>query len=341
MAQAEEDKDFSDAFDAAAIEGAEKVQTPVKDEPKVETKTPEELAAADAETKVAEEKATADTKAAEEAAAADKVKAEANKGKTPEQIAAEETATKAADEKVAAAVKTQEEATARATAEAKVRSDAEAKVAAEFKAKADAETKAAAEADRKAKTEAMSKPYEPTAEDKAALDLLKKEWPEQYAAIEARLKSSAHDVQRQVHTAVQEALKQVGAVVNPLAASVAADAAERHEAAIRAAHPDADEVVPLVGEWIKTQPMYLQTAYQKVYDDGSTKEVNDLFTRFKTETGYKVPLVTPTIPAKPGPTAEEIAAGAPVVTRRATPNPKGGPAMDDYDGAFAEAAAAK
>jgi hypothetical protein len=140
---------------------------------------------------------------------------------------------------------------------------------------------------------------------------------------------------------VQEALKQVGAVVNPLAASVAANDAERHEAAIRAAHPDADEVVPLVGEWIKKQPAYLQTAYQKVYDDGSTKEVNDLFTRFKTETGYKAPAVKPVVSAKPGPTVEEIAAGAPVSTRRAAPNPKGGPAMDDYDGAFDEAAGVK
>jgi hypothetical protein len=130
-------------------------------------------------------------------------------------------------------------------------------------------------------------------------------------------------------------------VVNPLAASVAANNAERHEAAIRAAHPDADEVVPLVGEWIKKQPAYLQAAYQKVYDDGSTKEVNDLFTRFKTETGYKVPVVKPVVPAKPGPTAEEIASGAPVGTRRSAPNPKGGVDKDDYDAAFDEATAAK
>ena len=309
MAQTEavvEDKDDWDkAFDAAAIEGAEKVQTaPVKEEGKEEVK--------------------------------EEVKEE-GKEESPEEKATRE----AAEEKAAADAKMKADADAQATAEAKVRSDAEAKVAAEVKAKVDADAKAAADADRKAKAEVMSKPYEPTSEEKAALDVLKKEWPEQHAAIEARLKSSAHDVQRQVHAAVQEALKQVGAVVNPLAASVAADAAERHEAAIRAAHPDADEVVPLVGEWIKKQPSYLQAAYQKVYDDGSTKEVNDLFTRFKTETGYKAPVVKPVVLAKPGPTAEEIAAGAPVGTRRAAPNPKGGPAMDDYDGAFEEAAGAK
>jgi len=299
--------DWDKAFDAAALEGAEKIQAAlVKEEPKVEPAKEEQ-------------------------------KVEPAKEETAE----EKTAREAAEAKVAADAKVKADADARTAAEAKVRADAEAKVAAETQAKADAEAKIAADAERKAKLEAFSKPYEPTTEEKTALEVLKKEWPEQHAAIEARLKSSAHDVQRQVHAAVQEALKQVGAVVNPLAAGFAADAAERHEAAIRAAHPDADEVVPLVGEWIKKQPAYLQVAYQKVYDDGSTKEVNDLFTRFKTETGHKAPVVPPVVLAKPGPTAEEIAAGAPVNTRRAAPNPKGGPAMDDYDAAFAEAAAAK
>ena len=130
MAQTEavvEDKDDWDkAFDAAAIEGAEKVQTaPVKEEGKEES--PEEKATREA----AEEKAAADAK----------MKADAD---------------------------------AQATAEAKVRSDAEAKVAAEVKAKVDADAKAAADADRKAKAEVMSKPYEPTSEEKAALDVLKK-----------------------------------------------------------------------------------------------------------------------------------------------------------------------
>lgn len=342
MAQAEnvivEDKDFEDAFDAAALEGTAKPE--VKPEVKAEAKTPEEIAAAEAATKAAEEKAAAEDKAAKEAEAAAKVKAEANKGKTPEEIAAAEAVAKAAEEKAALEAKAKDEAAARTAAEAKVRTDAEAKVAAEAKAKLDADAKAAADAERKAKADALAKPYEPTVEEKAALEVLKKEWPDQHAAIEARLKSSAHDVQRQVHAAVQEALKQVGAVVNPLAASVAANDAERHEAAIRAAHPDVDEVVPLVGEWIKKQPAYLQAAYQKVYDDGSTREVNDLFTRFKTETAYKAKPAPAAAPVKAGPTAEEIAAGAPVITRRAAPNPKGGPDKDDYDAAFTEAAAA-
>ena len=332
--------DWDKAFDAAALEGAEKVQTPVKDEPKVEPKTPEELAAADAAKVAADAKAVEDAKVAEakEKVAADEAaKAEANKGKTSEQLAAEE----AAAVKAAADAKVKADADARTAAEAKVRTDAEAKVAAEAKAKVAADAKAAVDADRKVKLDVLSKPYEPTAEETAALAVLKKEWPEQHAAIEARLKSSAHDVQRQVHAAVQEALKQVGAVVNPLAASVAANDAERHETGIRGAHADADEIVPLVGEWIKKQPAYLQAAYQKVYDDGSTKEVIDLFTRFKTETGYKAPVVKPIVPAKPGPTAEEIASGAPVGTRRSAPNPKGGVDKDDYDAAFDEATAAK
>ena len=339
-----EDKDDWDkAFDAAALEGAEKIQTPpVKEEPKDEPKDEAAKVAADA--KIAED---AKVKEAEEKAAADEAakvaaKAEANKGKTPEQIAAEETAAKAAEEKAMADAKVKADADARVAAEAKVRSDAEAKVAAEAQAKAAADAQAVVDAERKRFAEALAKPYEPTAEETAALAVLKKEWPEQHAAIEARLKSSAHDVQRQVHAAVQEALKQVGAVVNPLAASVAANDAERHETAIRAAHADADEVVPLVGEWIKKQPAYLQAAYQKVYDDGSTKEVIDLFTRFKTETGHKAPVVPPVVPPKPGPTLDEIAAGAPVTTRRAAPNPKGGtPDKDDWDGAFDEAAAAQ
>ena len=310
--------DWDKAFDAAALEGAEKVQTaPVKDEVKVEAKV-----------EPVKEEVKAEVK-------------EEIKEEVKEETAEEKTTREAAEVKAAADAKVKADADARIAVEAKVRADAEAKVAAEAKAKLAADAKVAIEADRKAKAEALSKPYEPTAEETAALAVLKKEWPEQHAAIEARLKSSAHDVQRQVHAAVQEALKQVGAVVNPLAASVAANDAERHETAIRAAHPDADEVVPLVGEWIKKQPAYLQAAYQKVYDDGSTKEVNDLFTRFKTETGYKVKPAAVVVPPKPGPTAEEIAAGAPVGTRRATPNPKGAPDKEDWDGAFDEASRAK
>jgi hypothetical protein len=316
--------DWDKAFDAAALEGAEKVQTePVKEEPTPEAKVEPVKEEPKLEAKV------------------EPVKEEPKVEPVKEETAEEKTAREAAEVKAAADAKVKADADARVTAEAKVRSDAEAKVAAEAKARADADAKTAAEADRKAKAEALSKPYEPTAEEKAALVVLQKEWPEQHAAIEARLKSSAHDVQRQVHAAVQEALKQVGAVVNPLAASVAANDAERHEAGIRGAHADADEVVPLVGEWIKKQPAYLQAAYQKVYDDGSTKEVIDLFTRFKTETGYKVKPAAVVVPPKPGPTAEEIASGAPVGTRRSAPNPKGGVDKDDYDAAFDEATAAK
>lgn len=339
-----DDQNWDAAFDAAALEGAKTVQEPVKEVPEKEApaKSAEDTAAEAAAAKAAEEKAAADAKAAEEAAAAQKVKDEANKGKTAEEIAAEEKAATAAEEKAALATKAREEAEARAAADAKVRSDAEARVAAEAKAKADADAKTKAETERKARAELLSKPYEPSAEEKAALEKFKIDFPNEYVAVEARLKGVDREIQRQVHAAVQATMEHVGKVVTPLSEGFAEVEAERHATAVRVAHPDTDEVVPLVDAWIKTQPSYLQDAYKKVYDNGSTKEVIDLFTRFKTETGYKATKPAPKPAPKSGPTQEEIDSGAPVGGRRAAPNPKGGtPDMENYDGAFAEAAAAK
>jgi len=337
-----DDQDFDAAFSQAALEGEKDVQgkTVVEETPKA--KTPEEEAAA----KKVEEEAAAvavTTKAAQEKQAQeDAAKAEANKGKTAEQIEAE---TKATDEKLATekaeAARVKQEAEAKAaqqrSADEAVARDAAVKAATERKVKDDAA--------RKTFEESIS-PYEPTAEEKAAMEDFKKNFPTEHAAMESRLKAEKRVVNRQVYDAVQAAMTRVYADFTPLAQGYAADSEAAHFEKLRAAHTDYDTVVDLVPAWIKKQPAYLQTAYQSAYDGGSTQEVIDLVTRFKTDTGRVTPAVTTTAvvtpePARKGATKEEIESGLPVNTRRAAPNTKGAPDANDYDGAFDEAAKAK
>ncbi len=307
-----EDDAFDKAFDAAAVEGAKTVQEPkveAKDEPKTEPKT---------EVKVEEKKT-------------DDKKVEAVKEETAE----EKTAREAAEAKA----KADEETKARVDAEVKIRTEADARVqaAADAKAKAEADAKVAAE--KKAADELAAKPYEPTEAEKAALKKLETEWPEQHAALQAQLNGTNKEIARQVREGLKGLATEVAAVVKPLADQVQADAEAKHVATIVAAHEDAEAIAPKVNDWIATQPSYLKDAYAKVMDAGSAKEIVDLFTRYKTEAGIVKPKVE-VKEEKKGPTAEEIAAGAPVTTRRATPAASGGKNKEDWDGAFDEAAAA-
>ena len=322
------DQLFADAFAQAALDAEKGIQT--KAEEPVVIKTPEELAA--------------EQKAADEAAAAQKLvddaaaKTAADAAKTPEQLAEEQ---KVAD---AAAAQTATDDAAAATAAAQKATDDAAAAA-----KAAEETPEAKAA--KAALEESLKPYEFTEQEKAAIEKMKVDFPGEYEAMTAHFKATDRDINARVHKAIQEVLHRVYADITPVVQGYSADAVEKHFTTLRAAHADYDAVVGLIPAWIKTQPAYLQPAMQAAYDEGDTQSVVDLVATFKAATGRTVAAETPAqlaakqaaidaAAAKVKAAADDAANLAPVGAKRTNTAPKGAPDKADYDGAFAEAAAA-
>lgn len=136
---------------------------------------------------------------------------------------------------------------------------------------------------------------------------------------------------------------------------------------IKALVSDYDAVREPVFEWIGKQPAYLKAAYEDVATNGTAQDVADMIGRFKKETGYVAKTSAAAAPVTGGAAAPAPAAGAPaapapapvappalspaaqaalaslkpVQTGRSDNNLTGGPDMNDYDGAFAEFAAAE
>lgn len=350
MAQAPEEnveKLFEDAF-AQAADDAQKGEVT-----KVPEKTADELAA---EQKVADDSANAAAasaaaqKVTDDAAAAQKVAddaaaalAEANKGKTPEQLAAEQ---KTVDDAVAQkATDDAKKATdaAAATLAAKLEAD---KKAAEKPPEETAEQKAARE-----QFEASIKPYEPTAEEVTALAKFKEDFPNEAAAVEARLKSVDRDINARVYQAVQAVLAHVNGRLTPVETGTAQMTRAAHLNALHTAHPDYDVVVAKIPDWIKTQPKLLQPTLQAAYDEGDTQSVLDLVGMYKGATGTVTAGKTTAqiaaeqtaldaAAAKKKKADDEAAALAPVGSKRTTTSPRGAPDPTNYDAAFEEAAAA-
>ncbi len=197
------------------------------------------------------------------------------------------------------------------------------------------EAKAAREA-----FEASITPYAPTADEVAALEQFKKDFPNEALAVEARLKSVDRDINARVYQAVQNLLQHMDGRLAPVEKTVTDTAVEAHVAALHAAHADYDAVIAKVPDWIKTLPSYAQAGAQAVYDRGTTQDVIALVNDFKKATG----VATPTPAPAPAPAPKPAPAGAddlaPVSSRRAAVTPTGTPDPNDFAGAFAEAAAA-
>ena len=186
--------------------------------------------------------------------------------------------------------------------------------------------------------EASIKPYEPTPEEVAALAQFKKDFPSEAVAVEARLKSVDRDINARVYKAVQSVLEQVAPRLATVEQGTTAAAMERHVTAIHTAHPDFDAVVAKVPAWIETLPAYAQVGAKAVYDSGTTQEVIALVADYKKANPVMTP--APTTPAPPAkPKAPDGADLLPTSSRRPVTTPKGTPDANDFDGAFAEAAA--
>lgn len=362
MGPEEGDKEFEAAFDEVVAAVEKEGQKPAGEAAPVVEDSATKVAAAEAAAKTAEAQAAASAKAAtdeatkkaaEEKAAQDAVAAKAEETRraalTEEQRTAED---KTRQEATAAKVQQEAEQKVRQEAELRVKAETDAKAKVEADAKATAEAKTREDAARKS-VEDLLKPYEYTPEEQKAMETFKKEFPTEYAAMEARLKAAEKASQAHAHKVAEAILTQVQQLVAPLADGYSADSLERHVTALTSAHPDHATLVDLIPAWIKQQPAYLQKGYQDVYDSGGTKDVIDLFARFKESTGRSKPVVdaaaqkaeaerkaaeAAVAKAAARPSKDDIDSGQPVSARRTGPNTRGAPDPNDYDGAFAEAA---
>ena len=326
MAQAAEVDDFDAAFSDAATTAEKEVQEGVvappaeKPEPKAEEKkeTPEPSGGTPPIEKTEEPPAelTDEQKAAKEA----------------EEKAAAEAAAKEAAEQAAEEQRIKAEAFARVEAENQIKAQQEEAA----RRKKDAEDKAAAE---KAEAEKHTAAYVQTEEEKVLEAKFKENFPDEYAATQMMLRRMRQELTAEVYKGQQSVVQQINRDVTPLKENLEKADALAHANAIRAAHSDFDTVIAKFPEWIKQQPAHLQPGLALVYDQGTTEQVISLVADMKKT--VVPPSSSGAPPAKPAPTAAELAALAPVTSGRATPSPRGAPDKDDFDGAFAEAAAAK
>lgn len=178
-------------------------------------------------------------------------------------------------------------------------------------------------------------------EERGIVETYETEWPDVSKAEGLKRKVEMAIMKDEIYREVAEALKGVLGTVNPIVQSAQQTAEQAHYAAIEAAHPDYLEVAEAIDGWIEKQPKYLQTAMNAVLDNGSAVEVNDLFSRFKQETGRVAPQVKPDqslLQSKPAVDEKVVQAMSPVTTGRSAAVSS---AVDpnDFGGAWKEAAA--
>ncbi len=328
--------DFEAAFaQISEADAAGKTVAPadIKAAPVVE-KTAEQVAA---ETAAAE--AAAAAKAETDAAAA---AVKANEGKTPEQIAAEAEAAKAeTDAAAAAAAKTGDQDLVARLATLIKGADPQA-AAREVAAAAQAETqriaaeKAAQDAARAQQTPQLS------AEDLALVQQVEKDFPEVAKAQAIVRRAEYQQVVRHVFSEVERANAARDAQLAPFLELVQNLAERTHVGDLRTVVPDYDKVdAKALSAWVKTQPGYLQPAYDHVLTRGTTAEVKDVVDRFRAATGATTvvdPKVAAAAAAAETARKKVVAALAPVQSgRTAAP---AGEAPKDFDNAFDEFAKA-
>lgn len=190
-----------------------------------------------------------------------------------------------------------------------------------------------------------------TDDDKTAVAEVEKEWPDVHKGVGVLLRQQAHNLEQKFAKTLYAVVQRVGELVNPALEAHNMTAQEKHFAEIRGAHSDFDTLTPKVEEWIAKQPDYLKGPMKSVLDQGTSTQVNDLYTRYKQANPAAAPAApATTTPAAPAasttpavPDAAALAAAAalaPVKSGGASPKPGAGVVdKSDFAGAFAEATA--
>jgi hypothetical protein len=195
-----------------------------------------------------------------------------------------------------------------------------------------------AEEPKKAPAPAVDAPAEPpiySADEEEFLKTYEKEWPDVARAEALRRKAEY----RQLATFI---FQEVGTYLKPHLEALQTVATRTHLSDIEARVADYDEVRDKVVDWVGTQPKYLQTAYEQVIREGTVDEVLDLIDRWRQATGATVTQPAPTRQKTtdlPPATKQAAVALAPVGSKRSAP--AAGVDPNDFEGAFAVAAANK
>jgi len=135
------------------------------------------------------------------------------------------------------------------------------------------------------KVEPTAAAEEDTPEVKAALEDLEKNWGTHAVAVNALLEKQA----KKLKAEFAEILKPIQAQIAPVVAATAETAQAQFNAALLAQHADAFTIIPDVEKWIESQPAYLQSAYNKVLDEGSAADVAKFLTDYKASTSKQAP----------------------------------------------------
>ena len=188
-----------------------------------------------------------------------------------------------------------------------------------------------------------------TDDDRKVLAEYEKEWGEV---------SRAEQVRRRAEMQLQQAFifREVGKALAPIVAAVKQSQVDAHFNAIRSAHPDYEQLVPKLGEWIGKQPDLYRSTLDRVLKGGSTAEVIQLISAYKQAVGQ--PSAVPATPASPAPKAPTVQVATPasvqtpgttvtppsaaaVAATAAVTSQRGGTVLtadpNDYDSAFREA----
>lgn len=152
-----------------------------------------------------------------------------------------------------------------------------------------------------------------------------------------------------VSKAVSEVTGKVNETIKPIVSRAAKDENDAHTAAIYKAHDDLDEITSSghLDTWIDEQSPRIAKAYREIIADGSTKEVIEMLNDYKNDRGIS------DNDQRDDDTGDETRSRSEQTNRRrqqaddmeavkgskTRARPKGGKAdMDDFDGAFDEAA---
>lgn len=122
-----------------------------------------------------------------------------------------------------------------------------------------------------------------------------------------------------IATLIQQGFTSLRQELEPLKAQHQTSEVEKHYGAIYQAHPDADSIAESqeLESWIASKPSFTQTAYRAVLDpqgNGTAKDVIELFSAFKKETGATQAAAAPAPSVDPKAAAKAaIAAAQPAV----------------------------
>jgi hypothetical protein len=138
---------------------------------------------------------------------------------------------------------------------------------------------------------------------------------------------------------VTHIFKQVIDFVKPMQETAELLAQRTHLGDVSEAVPGySDQLRTDVAAWVKTQPAYLQPAYEHVITQGTVAEVKDLVDRFRGATGAAVvppaPAPTPKAPELSDAAKKAAAALAPVESKRSGVQQPGDPS--NFDDAWSQ-----